>query len=101
MTICRMRMCRYRDAAADDLLAEPLLFAGLENADEMPEPVEMLRFETVEDMLPAEDADPATAATPPAFSGEEAGDGGLLLPEGVEGLFGTDGDDYLRGGEWR
>ena len=84
---------------ADDLLAEPLLFAGLENADEMPEPVEMLRFETTEDMLPAEDADPATAATPPAFSGEEAGDGGLLLPEGVEGLFGTDGDDYLRGGE--
>ena len=84
---------------ADDLLAEPLLFAGLENADEMPEPVEMLRFETAEDMLPAEDADPATAATPPAFSGEEAGDGGLLLPEGVEGLFGTDGDDYLRGGE--
>ena len=84
---------------ADDLLAEPLLFAGLENADEMPEPVEMLRFETTEDMLPAEDADPATAATPPAFSGKEAGDGGLLLPEGVEGLFGTDGDDYLRGGE--
>ena len=84
---------------ADDLLAEPLLFAGLENADEMPEPVEMLRFETAEDMLPAEDADPATAATPPAFSGEESGDGGLLLPEGVEGLFGTDGDDYLRGGE--
>ena len=84
---------------ADDLLAEPLLFAGLENADEMPEPVEMLRFETAEDMLPAEDADPATAATPPAFSGEDAGDGGLLLPEGVEGLFGTDGDDYLRGGE--
>ena len=84
---------------ADDLLAEPLLFAGLENADEMPEPVEMLRFETAEDMLPAEDTDPATAATPPAFSGEEAGDGGLLLPEGVEGLFGTDGDDYLRGGE--
>ncbi|WP_418730643.1 VCBS domain-containing protein [Desulfovibrio sp.] len=84
---------------ADDLLAEPLLFAGLENTDEMPEPVEMLRFETTEDMLPAEDADPATAATPPAFSGEEAGDGGLLLPEGVEGLFGTDGDDYLRGGE--
>ena len=84
---------------ADDLLAEPLLFAGLENADEMPEPVEMLRFETTEDMLPAEDADPATAATPPAFSGEESGDGGLLLPEGVEGLFGTDGDDYLRGGE--
>ena len=84
---------------ADDLLAEPLLFAGLENADEMPEPVEMLWFETTEDMLPAEDADPATAATPPAFSGEEAGDGGLLLPEGVEGLFGTDGDDYLRGGE--
>ena len=84
---------------ADDLLAEPLLFAGLENADEMPEPVEMLRFETAEDMLPAEDADPATAATPPAFSGEESGDGGLLLPEGVEGLFGTEGDDYLRGGE--
>ena len=84
---------------ADDLLAEPLLFAGLENADEMPESVEMLRFETAEDMLPAEDADPATAATPPAFSGEDAGDGGLLLPEGVEGLFGTDGDDYLRGGE--
>ena len=84
---------------ADDLLAEPLLFAGLENADEMPEPVEMLRFETAEDMLPAEDTDPATAATPPAFSGEESGDGGLLLPEGVEGLFGTDGDDYLRGGE--
>ena len=84
---------------ADDLLAEPLLFAGLENADEMPEPVEMLRFETAEDMLPAEDADPATAATPPAFSGEDAGDGGLLLPEGVEGLFGTEGDDYLRGGE--
>ena len=84
---------------ADDLLAEPLLFAGLENADEMPEPVEMLRFETAEDMLPAEDADPATAATPPAFSGEDAGDGGLLLPEGVEGLFGTDGNDYLRGGE--
>ena len=84
---------------ADDLLAEPLLFAGLENADEMPEPVEMLRFETAEDMLPAEDTDPATAATPPAFSGEDAGDGGLLLPEGVEGLFGTDGDDYLRGGE--
>ena len=84
---------------ADDLLAEPLLFAGLENADEMPEPVEMLRFETTEDMLPAEDADPATAATPPAFSGEDAGDGGLLLPEGVEGLFGTDGNDYLRGGE--
>ena len=84
---------------ADDLLAEPLLFAGLENADEMPEPVEMLRFETAEDMLPAEDADPATAATPPALSGEESGDGGLLLPEGVEGLFGTDGDDYLRGGE--
>ena len=84
---------------ADDLLAEPLLFAGLENADEMPEPVEMLRFETAEDMLPAEDTDPATAATPPAFSGEESGDGGLLLPEGVEGLFGTDGNDYLRGGE--
>ena len=84
---------------ADDLLAEPLLFAGLENADEMPEPVEMLRFETTEDMLPAEDADPATAATPPAFSGEDAGDGGLLLSEGVEGLFGTDGNDYLRGGE--
>ena len=84
---------------ADDLLAEPLLFAGLENADEMPESVEMLRFETTEDMLPAEDADPATAATPPAFSGEDAGDGGLLLPEGVEGLFGTDGNDYLRGGE--
>ena len=84
---------------ADDLLAEPLLFAGLENADEMPEPVEMLRFETAEDMLPAEDADPATAATPPAFSGEDTGDGGLLLPEGVEGLFGTDGNDYLRGGE--
>ena len=84
---------------ADDLLAEPLLFAGLENADEMPEPVEMLRFETAEDMLPAEDTDPATAATPPAFSGEESGDGGLLLPEGVEGLFGTEGDDYLRGGE--
>ena len=84
---------------ADDLLAEPLLFAGLENADEMPEPVEMLRVETAEDMLPAEDTDPATAATPPAFSGEESGDGGLLLPEGVEGLFGTDGDDYLRGGE--
>ena len=84
---------------ADDLLAEPLLFAGLENADEMPESVEMLRFETTEDMLPAEDTDPATAATPPAFSGEEAGDGGLLLPEGVEGLFGTDGNDYLRGGE--
>ena len=84
---------------ADDLLAEPLLFAGLENADEMPEPVEMLRFETAEEMLPAEDTDPATAATPPAFSGEESGDGGLLLPEGVEGLFGTEGDDYLRGGE--
>ena len=84
---------------ADDLLAEPLLFAGLENADEMPEPVEMLRFETAEDMLPAEDTDPATAATPPAFSGEESRDGGLLLPEGVEGLFGTDGNDYLRGGE--
>ena len=84
---------------ADDLLAEPLLFAGLENADEMPESVDMLRFETAEDMLPAEDADPATAATPPAFSGEDAGDGGLLLPEGVEGLFGTDGNDYLRGGE--
>ena len=26
-----------------------------------------LRFETAEDMLPAEDTDPATAATPPAF----------------------------------
>ena len=84
---------------ADDLLAEPLLFAGLENADEMPEPVEMLRFETAEDMLPAEDTDPATAATPPAFNGEETEADGLLLPEGVEGLFGTDGDDYLRGGE--
>ena len=84
---------------ADDLLAEPLLFAGLENADEMPEPVEMLRFETADDTLLAEETDPVTAATPPAFSGEEAGDGGLLLPEGVEGLFGTDGDDYLRGGE--
>ena len=49
---------------ADDLLAEPLLFAGLENADEMPEPVEMLRFETAEEMLPAEYTDPATAAPP-------------------------------------
>ena len=83
----------------DDLLAEPLLFAGLENADEMPEPVEMPRPEAEDETLLAENADPATAATPPASSGEEAGDGGLLLPEGVEGLFGTDGDDYLRGGE--
>ncbi|MCI7372648.1 MAG: VCBS domain-containing protein [Desulfovibrio piger] len=84
---------------ADDLLAEPLLFAGLENADEMPEPVETLRPETADDTLLAEETDPATAGTPPAFGGEEAGDDGLLLPEGVEGLFGTDGDDYLRGGE--
>ena len=84
---------------ADDLLAEPLLFAGLESTEGMPEPVETLRPETADDTLLAEETDPVTAATPPAFSGEEAGDGGLLLPEGVEGLFGTDGDDYLRGGE--
>ena len=84
---------------ADDLLAEPLLFAGLESTEGMPEPVETLRPETADDTLLAEETDPVTAATPPAFSGEEAGDGGLLLPEGVEGLFGTDGDDYLCGGE--
>ena len=84
---------------ADDLLAEPLLFAGLESTEGMPEPVETLRPETADDTLLGEGTDPATAATPPAFGGEEAGDDGLLLPEGVEGLFGTDGDDYLRGGE--
>ena len=84
---------------ADDLLAEPLLFAGLESTEGMPEPVETLRPETADDTLLAEETDPVTAATPPAFSGEEAGADGLLLPEGVEGLFGTDGDDYLRGGE--
>ena len=84
---------------ADDLLAEPLLFAGLESTEGMPEPVETLRPETADDTLLAEETDPVTAATPPAFSGEEAGTDGLLLPEGVEGLFGTDGDDYLRGGE--
>ena len=84
---------------ADDLLAEPLLFAGLESTEGMPEPVETLRPETADDTLLAEETDPATAGTPPAFGGEEAGDDGLLLPEGVEGLFGTDGDDYLRGGE--
>ena len=83
----------------DDLLAEPLLFTGLESTAEMPEPVEMPRPEAADETLLAENADPATAAMPPAFSGEDAGDGGLLLPEGVEGLFGTDGDDYLRGGE--
>ncbi|WP_303880842.1 VCBS domain-containing protein [Desulfovibrio piger] len=83
----------------DDLLAAPLLFAGLESTAEMPEPVEMLRPEAADETLFAENADPATAATPPASNGEEAGIDGLLLPEGVEGLFGTDGDDYLRGGE--
>ena len=84
---------------ADDLLAEPLLFAGLESTEGMLEPVETLRPETADETLLAEEIDPVTAGTPPAFGGEEAGDGGLLLPEGVEGLFGTDGDDYLRGGE--
>ena len=84
---------------ADDLLAEPLLFAGLESTEGMPEPVETLRPETTDETLLGEGTDPVTAATPPAFGGEEAGDDGLLLPEGVEGLFGTDGDDYLRGGE--
>ena len=84
---------------ADDLLAEPLLFAGLESTEGMPEPVETLRPEAADDTLLAEETDPVTAATPPAFNGEEAEADGLLLPEGVEGLFGTDGDDYLRGGE--
>ena len=84
---------------ADDLLAEPLLFAGLESTEGMPEPVETLRPETADDTLLAEETDPVTAATPPAFNGEETEADGLLLPEGVEGLFGTDGDDYLRGGE--
>ena len=84
---------------ADDLLAEPLLFAGLESTEGMPEPVEMPRPEAADETLLAENADPATAAMPPAFSGEETEADGLLLPEGVEGLFGTDGDDYLRGGE--
>lgn len=84
---------------ADDLFAEPLLFAGLESPAEMPEPVETLQFETTDETPLAEKDDSAMAATPPAFSGEEAGADGLLLPEGVEGLFGTEGDDYLRGGE--
>ena len=64
---------------ADDLLAEPLLFAGLESTEGMPEPVETLRPETADDTLLAEETDPVTAATPPAFSGEEAGDGKGLV----------------------